>query len=93
MLLPLAKADYSIGDRLLVGLSTGSLRVYRVNEIPEEKQNGNAKADDKPPSRPSSSSTPKPVDLLREVEKFSTRAVEQLAILKEANILISLSNS
>jgi Vam6/Vps39-like protein vacuolar protein sorting-associated protein 39 len=88
-----SKADGDIGDRLLVGLSTGSLRIYRVNEIPEEKQNGSTKPDDKPPSRPSSSSTPKPVDLLREVEKFSTRAVEQLAILKEANILISLSNS
>jgi len=34
----------------------------------------------------------KPVDLLREIEKFSTRAVEQLARLKEANVLISLSN-
>jgi Vam6/Vps39-like protein vacuolar protein sorting-associated protein 39 len=88
-----AKADDCIGDRLLVGLNTGSLRIYRVNEIPEEKQNGNAKADDKPPSRPSSSSTPKPVDLLRDVEKFSTKSIEQLAILKEANILISLSNS
>jgi len=87
------KADEGVGDRLLVGLNTGSLRIYRVNEIPEESQNGNAKADAKPPSRPSSSSTPKPVDLLREVEKFSTRSIEQLAILKEANILISLSNS
>jgi Vam6/Vps39-like protein vacuolar protein sorting-associated protein 39 len=74
-------------------LSTGSLRIYRVNEIPEEKQNGNAGTDDKPPSRPSSSSTPKPVDLLRDVEKFSTKSIEQLAILKEANILITLSNS
>ncbi|CZR52880.1 related to PHO87 protein [Phialocephala subalpina] len=81
------------GDRLLVGLNTGSLRVYRVNEIPEEKkQNGSAKTDDKPPSRPTSSVGPKPVDLLREVEKFSTRAIEQLAIIKEANVLISLSN-
>ncbi|KAK8040160.1 hypothetical protein PG993_008571 [Apiospora rasikravindrae] len=34
----------------------------------------------------------KPTDLLREVEKFSTRAIEQLAIIKEANTLISLSN-
>lgn len=34
----------------------------------------------------------KPTDLLREVEKFSTRAVEQLAIIKEANTLVSLSN-
>ncbi|KAL5323920.1 hypothetical protein ACEPPN_008462 [Leptodophora sp. 'Broadleaf-Isolate-01'] len=87
------------GDRLLVGLSTGSLRVYRVNEVPDEsgKQNGStkadAKSDNKPPSRPSSSSAPKPVDLLREVEKFSTRAIDQLAIIKEANVLISLSNS
>lgn len=34
----------------------------------------------------------KPTDLLREVEKFSTRAIEQLAIIKEANTLVSLSN-
>ncbi|KAJ5038022.1 uncharacterized protein L3040_006895 [Drepanopeziza brunnea f. sp. 'multigermtubi'] len=87
------------GDRLLVGLSTGSLKVYRVNEVPEEngKLNGStrpdAKAEDKPPSRPTSSSAAKPVDLLREVEKFSTRAIDQLAIIKEANVLISLSNS
>jgi hypothetical protein len=32
------------------------------------------------------------VDLLRDVDKFSTRAIEQLARLKEANVLISLSN-
>ncbi|PBP17383.1 vacuolar sorting protein 39 domain 1 [Diplocarpon rosae] len=87
------------GDRLLVGLSTGSLRIYRVNEIQDdaEKQNGStkpdAKSDDKPSSRPASSSATKPVDLLREVEKFSTRAIDQLAIIKEANVLISLSNS
>jgi hypothetical protein len=77
-----------------VGLNTGSLRVYRVNEIQEDKakHNGNGKSGDKPSSRPNSSSGPKPVDLLREVEKFSSRAVEHLAIIKEANILISLSN-
>ena len=33
------------------------------------------------------------MDLLRELEKFSSRAIEQLAIIKEANILISLSNA
>ncbi|CAL3973512.1 unnamed protein product [Diplocarpon coronariae] len=87
------------GDRLLVGLSTGSLKIYRVNEIQDdvEKQNGSvkpdAKPDDTPSSRPISSSATKPVDLLREVEKFSTRAIDQLAIIKEANVLISLSNS
>lgn len=80
------------GDRLLVGLNTGCLRVYRVNEIPDDKAKQNGNAADKPPSRPSSSSGPKPVDCLREVEKFSTRAVEQLAIIREANVLISLSN-
>jgi tetratricopeptide (TPR) repeat protein len=76
---------------LLVGLSTGSLKIYRVNEI-QEKEKGTAKPDDKSSSRPSSSSGAKPVDLLREVEKFSNRAIEQLAIIKEANVLISLSN-
>ncbi|RDW82393.1 hypothetical protein BP6252_03505 [Coleophoma cylindrospora] len=86
----------SYGDRLLVGLNTGSLRIYRVNELQDEPttQNGSAKGDGKPRSRPSSSSgpAPKPVDLLRELEKFSTRSIEQLAIIKAANVLISLSN-
>lgn len=82
------------GDRLFVGLNTGSLRIYRVNELPEDKnkQNGSADAGERPPSRPTSSSAQKPVDLLRELEKFSPRPVEQLAIIKAANILISLSN-
>ena len=35
----------------------------------------------------------KPVDLLREEEKFSKYRVEQLAIIKEAKILLSLANS
>ncbi|KAI0876148.1 SPX domain-containing protein [Hypoxylon argillaceum] len=45
-------------------------------------------------ARTESQSTPskKPTDLLREVEKFSTRAIDQLAIIKEANTLVSLSN-
>lgn len=70
------------------------MRIYRVNEIPEEngKENGAPKEDGTPPDRPTSSNALKPVDLLREVEKFSTRTIEQLAIIKEANILISLSN-
>jgi hypothetical protein len=66
-----------------------------VNEHSDNwiKQNGSAKPDDIPSSRLDSSSTTKPVDLLREVEKFSPKAIEQLAIIKEANILVSLSNS
>ncbi|CAD6448824.1 315887b3-c3cc-4346-a3d6-d2c274557d9a [Sclerotinia trifoliorum] len=58
----------AFGDRLIVGLNTGSLRIYQVNDTPGD------------------------VGLLREVEKFSTRAIEQLARIKEANVLISLSN-
>jgi Vam6/Vps39-like protein vacuolar protein sorting-associated protein 39 len=34
----------------------------------------------------------KPTELLRESEKFSTRAIEQLAMIKEADVLVSLSN-
>lgn len=70
------------------------MRIYRINELPDDagKLNGSASTDDKPSSRPGSSSTPKAADLLREQEKFSTRAVEQLAIIREANALISLSN-
>lgn len=100
------------GDRVFVGLNTGVLRVYRLNELPPppapSKPTNGTSTDDSaaagsPPkdvapastdARPPSSSQPavKPTDLLREVEKFSTRAIEQLAIIKEANALISLSN-
>lgn len=89
------------GDRLLVGLSTGSLRVYRVNELSDEQRgsedyNGEPRGQDadnhnnvgegqSPPKA-------KPADLLREQEKFSRYKIEQLAIIKEANILVSLSS-
>ena len=66
------------GDNLLVGLSTGSLRIYRVNNAIDTSE------DVKPQ---------KLTELLREHEKFSKSKVEQLAIFKEANILISLSGS
>lgn len=89
------------GDRILVGLNSGALRVYRLNELPSHQQGeshptadhetintGSLPNGDRPPSR----SSGKPTDLLREVEKFSTRAIDQLAIIKEANIIVSLSN-
>ncbi|TWU75638.1 low-affinity phosphate transporter [Metarhizium rileyi] len=89
------------GDRILVGLNSGSLRVYRLNEpsslqqddLPPTIDQAARNASPSPnggrqPSRPSA----KPTDLLREIEKFSTRAIDQLAIIKEANIIISLSN-
>lgn len=80
-----------VGDRLLVGLNTGSLRIYRINETAEDQDNdsGAHGVDD------GLSTTQKPgaVDLMREQEKFSRHKVEQLAIVKEASILVSLSNS
>ncbi|KAF6832171.1 vacuolar sorting protein 39 domain 1 [Colletotrichum musicola] len=92
------------GDRVFVGLNSGTLRIYRLNEIPPPSPttaNGSsqpAPAATTPPPATTNSSQPnpqqaqKPTDLLRELEKFSTRAIEQLAIIKEANTLVSLSN-
>ncbi|ROV87558.1 hypothetical protein VSDG_09763 [Cytospora chrysosperma] len=99
------------GDRVLVGLNTGSLRVYRVNDLePLQPSSSAAKEANGLPAREDDTAsqedaaagqqqqhahtTPavKPSDLLREVEKFSNRAIEQLAIIKESNTLVSLSN-
>ena len=78
------------GDRLLVGLSTGSLRIYRVNEEAFTRDEEGVEGTEDP--RPTSQSGVKPVDLLREQEKFSKSRIEQLALVKEANTLLSLSN-
>jgi len=93
-----------------VGLNTGALRIYRLNEAAPppsssaKPPNGSSHPAGATPASPppsgaqdgasSSVSAPavKPSELLREVEKFSTRPVEQLAIIKEANTLVSLSN-
>lgn len=77
------------GDRLLVGLNSGALRIYRVNEqtSPSEPDGENGEA--QPPTTPARA---KAVELLREEEKFSKRPVQQLAIIKEANLLVSLSD-
>ncbi|KAK2745680.1 Vacuolar morphogenesis protein 6 [Myotisia sp. PD_48] len=81
------------GDRLLVGLNTGCLRIYRVNEVNDEDAATPAPPTTDPPNAPSPV-TPKinPTDLLREEEKFARHKIEQLAIIKEANVLLSLSN-
>jgi hypothetical protein len=76
---------------VLVGLNSGALRIYRVNETtdePEPPQHNGDTEHDEPP-------TPKvkPADLLREEDKFSRRPIQQLAIIKEANILVSLSDN
>ncbi|RYN49303.1 hypothetical protein AA0118_g11426, partial [Alternaria tenuissima] len=82
------------GDRVLVGLNTGALRIYRVNDQIEDveadrKQNGDHNGESEPPTAPKA----RPADLLREEEKFSRRPIQQLAIIKEANILVSLSDN
>ncbi|KAI4180780.1 MAG: hypothetical protein LQ348_005149 [Seirophora lacunosa] len=61
-----------------------------VNEVIDEAPAHHAPAAED--QRPSSSSKPNAVDLMREEEKFSKHKVEQLAIVKEANLLVSLSN-
>ncbi|KAH0543906.1 hypothetical protein FGG08_001807 [Glutinoglossum americanum] len=81
----------SFGDKVLVGLYTGTLRIYRINE--QTKQIAHENGASHPPDESASQPNVRPADLLREVEKFSRRAIEQLAIIKEANILISLSDS
>ena len=73
-----------------MGLNTGSLRVYRVNEVKDDTAPEGEGADEQ---RPTSKSGPRHVDLLREEEKFSKHKIEQLALVKEANVLLSLSNS
>jgi len=75
------------GDNLLTGLSNGALRIYRVNNRAEEVNNDGDDGEETGNGK----SKFKPTELLREHEKFSKYKVEQLAIFKEANILISLS--
>lgn len=61
------------------------------NDAPANLGSGPERANDaKTHQQPQGSQ--KPTDLLREVEKFSTRSIDQLAIIKEANTLVSLSN-
>ncbi|EAW19629.1 putative vacuolar morphogenesis protein AvaB [Aspergillus fischeri NRRL 181] len=94
------------GDRLLVGLNNGSLRIYRVNEVCNGRQaeddhhgegeEGGSTMNNGDSSRPATMSSgtnlkPKQSELLRELEKFSRYKVEQLVLIKEAKLLISLS--
>lgn len=99
------------GDRLLVGLHNGTLRIYRVNEPVEEAEeaqeqegnghavengvhdgsNGHGRSNSASPSPQQATPKVKPTDLLREVEKFARYKIEQLGLIKEADLLISLS--
>lgn len=89
------------GDRLLVGLNNGNLRIYRINEAFQDEEgeegnghalgNGSSKDDDHDGSVVPNTTSEKPTDLLREQERFSRYKIEQLAIIKEAKLLVSLS--
>jgi Vam6/Vps39-like protein vacuolar protein sorting-associated protein 39 len=73
------------------------LRIYRVNDATEDaeldaRQHGTGH-DEQSEQPEAAAPAPKPADLLREEEKFSRRPIQQLAIIKEANILISLSDN
>lgn len=80
---------------MLVGLSTGALRIYRVNEegTTETEAKAKAKANGSDASDGETAPQSRPADLLREEERFSRRPVQQLGILKETNLLISLSDN
>lgn len=79
------------GDRLLVGLNTGVLRVFRVNEGTSNA--GAAEGANGAEDVPASPSKIKHVELLNEQEKFSKKPVQQLAMIKEAKLLVSLSDA
>ncbi|KAK5136328.1 hypothetical protein LTR08_003701 [Meristemomyces frigidus] len=84
------EALLAYGDRLLVGLSTGSLRIYRVNDAAPPPPPADEATTSDPPASPAKL---KPVELLRDEEKFARKPVLQLAIVKEANLLVSLSDT
>lgn len=79
-----------------MGLNTGALRIYRLNQpqngtAGETTENGHGQQKQEEGAVAAPAPKAKATDLLREVEKFSTRAIDQLAIIKEANTIVSLS--
>ena len=70
-----------------MGLGNGNLRIYRVIEDAHRRPNtsdGQKNDDEDDPE--------KPVELRREVERFTRKPAQQLAVIKEANVLVSLSD-
>ena len=83
------------GDRLFVGLNTGSLRIYRVNDTSVSDDAAQQASDEAQDGETEDAQQRKPrvAELLRDQEKFSKYKIDQLGIIKEANILVSLSNT
>lgn len=69
------------------------MRIYRVNEAVDNSTQSKSNSSITPEIAASLQPKVRPVELLREQENFARYKVEQLAIVKEANILVSLSNS
>lgn len=68
----------SYGDRLLAGLSSGDLRIYRISDVQSSED---------------TSDKPSPAtELLREVEKFSRKPPQKLTGITKLNTLVSLSD-
>ena len=65
--------------------------MYRINELEDNDAPGTDDGHGED-GRPGSKSDSKLVDLMREQEKFSKYKVELLALIKEASLLLSLSN-
>jgi len=83
----------SHSDQLVVGLNTGALRIYRVNNPPSPAAESDDPQNDESSTIEEPAPTTRPSELLREYEKFSRHKIEQLAVFREANILVSLSNA
>jgi hypothetical protein len=76
------EALLAYGDRIFVGLNTGALRVYRVDE------DTGGQRDETPPTP----TRVRSAECLHEDEKFSKKPVQQLAFVKEVKLLVSLSD-
>jgi hypothetical protein len=79
-------------DQLLVGLNTGALRIYRIKGPPSHPDEPSDQDAESVSAASTPAAPPKPTELLREYEKFAKYKIEQLAVFREANILISLSS-
>ncbi|KAK7203859.1 hypothetical protein BZA70DRAFT_259594 [Myxozyma melibiosi] len=78
------QAIYSTNDRLFVGLASGALKVYEIDD-------SQALSDPDPSSAPSDTSKRSPAKLLTTIDKFIKGSIEQLLGLEEARVLIVLS--
>ncbi|CAI7618784.1 unnamed protein product [Penicillium manginii] len=81
------------GDRILAGLNNGTLRIYRVTDTLSEEahdRNDNDHNNDNDDGGDGGGGGSK-TELLRELDKFARYKIEQLALVKEAKVLVSLS--